>query len=246
MQSILNPQTSISNYFPNFVEAFLNSAYPDISIICRQCEEFLNERGVVNNVCNINYPNNISILYLQNKTDVFHIKNHLSNFIKNKEIFPWGDNSFTCNNIGIYLGGWGGGHKSPPVLVIHSIINLMLESYPINYILRFLENGANNTIPNINDFLFLSKADSSLKVYSEIKEGQVYTDVTLIKKGINLQNNGGILFALYALDDKNHVLSKTSYSKLIPNIPVIDGLVRVKVFAKDNLGKIIIGLSNKL
>lgn len=244
----INPQTSISKYLSSSVDNYIRHAFLNHNYLTVQnCSEFLDSNNIINNVCDIDYNDNITVLYMQNQSDIFHMINHVSPFIENKDLFPWGDNSFIYkDNVGIFFGNWGVGHKSTPSITLIKLIRLIESDIALCRIMRFLENGADNTITNTVDKIVLTKYDCTINVNAILENNYIETHINIIKRGILVKDINDIYYAIYVLNNKNQVIYRTSYSKTIKKIPYIEGAARVKVFVKDFFGRKLTGLSKNI
>lgn len=243
----MNPQTALHKYFMNPVNEYLKLAFPSFQgITVEDCETCLDSVGIVNSVCNLEYPSNIKILYLQNKTDEHHVNRHFGPFITNKDLVPWGDNSYMNNdNVALYLGYWGGGHIPPSVDILKRIIESIKLEKPLVSILRDLENGMSGLNKNLKDTSVLTKHDYRIRVRASRDTGEV--TVAFLHRGLKINAPANMQYAVYVLTTDSRTLYRSHYSKSIPKLPeLIEPNVRIKVFVKDQFGRKIIGLSNRV
>lgn len=244
----MNPQTAVSMYYSNAVNDYLANAFSHISYLTpKNCENFLNNLGIVSNVCDSEYNENVEILYLLNKGDKHHIKNHFIPFSKNKKFFPLGDSSLLSHkNLAIYFGEWGGVHVPPQVNIVVEVISLIEQSNSLEIIIRSLENGLNGMNKNSESIFFLTKYNYTLSVKSKFENGIISTDLNLLYRGKIIDIPEYCVFAVYYLDIKGNVVFRTQYSSTMPEVEIDanQNVCQIKVFIKDSFNRKIVGLSN--
>ena len=242
----MNPQSSISKYYLSAVNRYLEFGFSQFSAEnSKEAESFLFKQGIVHNICDFVYKENISIFYLQHKKDKHHVERHLIPFIKNKDLVPYGDNSYMIDNkIGLYLGAWVGRHTPPPTLTIIKLIELINLNFSLDYVLRFLENGADNTLQKNPSVFLLTKYDYKLEVDAVLENLNINLRVKLFYRGSEIDIPNGLLFAVYLIDVDNHIIDRHGYADNIPLIPYLKGGRRVMVFVKDHYGRKLTSLSN--
>ena len=91
-----NPQTNVFRYYKRHVDALTNECFPDISQ-----DEILKEMG--ERFCLIQaiekFERSPFFIYVQNKNDVFHYKNHYKPFKMGLMDLGIGENSYDINII---------------------------------------------------------------------------------------------------------------------------------------------------
>lgn len=241
----MNPQTNIHNYFKPVVTTYLNAALRDGSSNNEEKDASrLAKVGIISNVCDLKYGDNVKILYLNNILDDHHIEKHLAHFYLNKELFPLGDNSYIYENIGLYLGNWGKSHTPPNTEILKELINAVCAGKDLIYLLRMLENGVNGLNSNSHKQELLTNYDFNIFVTCKEHESKLQPDIKVKYRGSEFLPKKDWKYAIYVLNNKNEVIEKTGYSSTIPNITPQEGRVRIKVFVKDKYGRKITGLSN--
>lgn len=110
---IANAQTNALLYHEDHVQTFINLAWGG------DRDAFL-AAGGYSAVDKLGEADRVPrILYMQNSTDVFHIRGHLDPFVK-----AFGDSP----NIQLLFGGWGDGHIAPPKSVFHAALRAVVEN----------------------------------------------------------------------------------------------------------------------
>jgi len=119
MALVQNPQTSILRYHKTHIARWLNLFTGDLS----NPQEKLNELGIIHSLRMEDLTN---VIYFQNASDIFHIKNHLESYmesplhISNGILFRPGNTFF--------VGNWGEGHARLPFEFVRMLISDLIHT----------------------------------------------------------------------------------------------------------------------
>lgn len=238
----MNPQTNIDNYYTKYVNDYLEKSFESLSKI--NFKGFFEKNNIVYDITKAKISKTVKILYLQNLSDSHHIDYHFSPFISDLALFPVGDNSYLYNNIGFYLGEWGHGHIPPSKKIIISIINLIIKSDCLFYVLRNMENGLKGLNPNSNKRILLTKENFTFKLNSFLDSNHINSTLKIYFRGQLTTGGEDLNFAIYVLDKHSNIISRHSYQKKVFKVPMPTGAVRIKLFIRDSFGRKVSILSN--
>ena len=127
-----NPQTSISRYLPNFVDAYINEAFVDNKEISRCVPEdfyrFLDEQGVLHDLVATPACENSRIFYLQNDIDS-HVRDHALPYLTPLKVKKIGQRAYLseAHSTVAYFGKWGGSHAPIPLEMLVNIVQKISE-----------------------------------------------------------------------------------------------------------------------
>lgn len=153
---IWNPQTSIADYSPKFVHAYLSAAFPDIYqaeiALDSTLLNILKKTGINFDVRNLKLPDFVDVIYLQNEND-WHVNAHLFPLMDN---FHWENihRNFYLRkdrkNYAVYIGKWGDGHAPIPKEMLKILVNKISLGFSSDDISGFLEKN----YPALNEFIY--------------------------------------------------------------------------------------------
>ncbi|WP_286205543.1 hypothetical protein [Corynebacterium afermentans] len=115
---VMNPQTSIERYHPMHRRKYIDIAWQGSSSLFHKAAEVGVGREVGQSV------GKLTILYMQNLSDTFHVKNHLTPFRAAFRSAP---------EMWLMLERWRDGHTPPPKDVISSTLSAAITSDPKTY-----------------------------------------------------------------------------------------------------------------
>ncbi|ETF04726.1 hypothetical protein W822_04215 [Advenella kashmirensis W13003] len=248
---VFNPQTSISKYSYEFAHDYVTTAFPShFSVLASQepesvaskaakLHETLQQTNIVHDVTEINFPDNIKLLYLQNKTD-WHVDGHAIPFIRDKKWSLLGQNSLIFKDLGMYFGSWGKGHIAPNADIIATVLRKAAELRSIRAILTDLENGLNGLNPNAGSITFLNSTQYKLAPYFHIGEKLVLAGCSVKRKGIPFQDRE-LSFAFYLMDGPKRIstryYSKDPYCEF--ELPGTHQNISTRCFVRDKFGQVL-------
>lgn len=131
---IWNPQTSISKYYKNYVANYIREAFPK-TIVHSNLYMTLEKIGIIHDLNKLygeNKNKEVKILYLQNSTDTFHVKQHMYPLI-NATNASKENNYVYASSVGIVfcMKNWGEGHISPDTDKIIEILSKIIADNDI-------------------------------------------------------------------------------------------------------------------
>jgi len=144
---VWNPQTSIGAYYAAAGHKYLETAYPELSIPAdaansqAQLQDFL-DQNIETGRHRLPQINTIdprhSIIFLQNRSDVFHMSKHAGPWLNNIKFRAIGPNTFQSpqGNIQLFIGDWGKGHAVPPSVFLRKLVSRINADTPLTYIGR--------------------------------------------------------------------------------------------------------------
>lgn len=131
----MNPQTDISKYSENAVNAYLNAAWSNISIGKADFEHNLVD------LYREHFPN--KVLYVQNLGDRTHVPKYLIPFLTST--------SENRANTAVFAGEWGLGHKPAPGKILTRIFRDVISSGgDWDYILKLQDADSTSTAGEIS------------------------------------------------------------------------------------------------
>lgn len=123
---VCNPQTCIGRYHAEMVQDYAQQGFGVAEY--DQIPKDLRRRRKMNLVSEFRSGHELRILYMQNRADDFHIRNHVAPLLRKIGVPPVetvGMNQITPEIL-FLLGNWGKGHAAPPEGCIGNVINLAL------------------------------------------------------------------------------------------------------------------------
>lgn len=130
---VWNPQTSIGGYDASAARRYIEVAYPEIEFPSenpstqREFQEFLDNaidptRHRLPPVVSIDTRH--KIIFLQDRTDTFHMSRHAGPWLNTAEFEALGPNTYqnSAGNILFFVGNWGKGHAPAPGHLISELI----------------------------------------------------------------------------------------------------------------------------
>lgn len=127
---VWNPQTDILKFYPRHIDEYGYAAFKFPSL---EATRTLLPQFIDTNLCRLYSPaiQENFILYLQNRSDKYHIDHHLKPFLACLGKAIDGDAVFTPGRIDqrLYLHGgeWGDGHVSPPLAFLTELYGRLLN-----------------------------------------------------------------------------------------------------------------------
>lgn len=182
-----NPQTSISQYVPEFVVQYLKVAFPELADEAevaltlaeseqKQCLGRLLERtGSLHSVRELPLAKKTSVLYLQNRHD-WHVAAHAKPYLGQSGWRRIGINSFAKGeNLAFHLGSWGAGHAPIPTELLVKLIGELAQGRSVAQIASTLAVtasldeycpwfAADLTDPNLKPLAICDVVDGELRV----------------------------------------------------------------------------------
>lgn len=130
---VWNPQTSIGMYYLSAVKRYLVSAFPDLRIpndtakSAPDIQKFMDEnmdRGQHRLPKVSTLESNKRLIYLQNISDDYHLKNHAGPWLNSTRFNKIGPGMYLANeqDFIFFVGDWGMGHASPPLGLIKLVL----------------------------------------------------------------------------------------------------------------------------
>lgn len=248
---VFNPQTSISKYSYEFARDYVSTAFPShfnalasqkpesVANRAAKLHEILRQTNIVHDVTEINFPDNIKLLYLQNKTD-WHVDGHTVPFLRDKKWTLIGQNSLIFKEFGMYFGSWGKGHIAPNADIIATVLLKAAKLRSIRAILTDLENGLNGLNPNAGSITFLNATQYKLAPYFHIGEKQVLAGCSVKRKGMPFQDRE-LSFAFYLMDGPKRIAtryySKDPYCEF--KLPETHQNIFTRCFVRDKFGQVL-------
>lgn len=242
---VWNPQTDISKYRPEFVAAYLNSAFPSLnmsnieslspdaaqSVLAQQ----LTKAGIIFDITNWSAPGMSKLLYLQNSDD-WHVAAHAAPFICGGNWMRLGKRSFYSADRGVatWFGSWGKGHVAPPQDLLCSALSTLCEGKEVMAVAARLDRESICQYSSLPWF----KADGApaiVHVSAQRKGGLVEVSTSL---EWDAQQFGDVEYAYYVHRDWARVAVQWYSASPSATIecPPGEGTETVKVFVRDAFG----------
>lgn len=217
---VWNPQTSISAYHWRPVSKYVSTAFPKQRQLAECAEkitysdrskylyDLLEETGIIHQVFVNEIRNNISLLYLQNRSDIEHVMSHAARFCERSSWYRAGKSSFCTNdgNIAIFFGDWGEGHAYPPRKLLVKSIELLINNKDTNLIVKEIEDKKEETGIKTPFFhWFCGTPISYIKVNATIRNEIVSVECRIDDEAVD---TNGLQYAYYLLKDGHKIHSK--------------------------------------
>lgn len=203
---VWNPQTSITQYIKTFVIYYLKNAFPtrhsklnvNSDVSREELATWLDNEGVNHDLQrDYKIPENVKLLFLQNKTD-WHVSSHAIPFLTNVG-FEIDANNLANQRVGdkfVHFGTFGRGHSAPNKEIIMASLKWSIENCDTHPLLTSLEDK------NID----ASAEEIKFKVAAILDQSEVLASIDVVP-GIYIKP----VFAFYLFVDGKRVSIK-SYS----------------------------------
>lgn len=243
---VWNPQTAIADYVPEFVEKYIDVAFPSLSRNApernaetmadrsRHLREFLDMTTVVHDVRDLKLPPQIEILYLQNRSD-WHVTCHAAPYLAGKFWERIGRAAFMeqeSKQIGLFFGHWGEGHVAPPRDYLEMVLRKLAEGELIHTVIRELDGSHGRLCGDDLDFHWLaSNVGLKLEANARVVSGRVHAKSSVGQEGAGTE---GIMYAFYLLVDgvRQAVRWYEPCSEVHFDLPDKAGRLQVVAFAR--------------
>lgn len=233
---VWNPQTSISDYVPQFVDQFLKVAFPTHhrmmskmdsepkGIQSRLLRDALESTGITHSMRGAQLQAGIDLIYLQNQGD-WHLTKHAKPYIDQLPPHHKLSTSTTVSSgqIAVFYGQWGEGHSAPSKEMLQNVLRMLAEGDSPVQIVRALENGL--ALPSESTQL-------QLQVIAKCENGKIYASCRTDNE------HQGIKFAFYLLVDGSRCAVRwyETTTEAYFDFPSKSGRLEVIGFARDGLG----------
>ena len=222
---VWNPQTDIDKYLPEAVNSYKDIAYPNtdknFSLSVKKIQK------------------NIQVLYMINKSDEHHVKEHMLPYLGGIPLKQYGNRTFINNqgNFALYVGEWGEGHAVPPYKTIAYLLSDMVSYSNIVQTAWALDSGQVDNIdpqPNLTHFTL----EDNRKFPYELTFSIIDDTLSIVNKS---QIPDDIEFASYLLvgGEKIDVHRFGKISDFEFSLPETDKKIEIVYFAKDLLDYVI-------
>lgn len=123
--AVWNPQTSIGRYDVGAVKNYLDVAFPvSHKQLTISIQDRLNSIGIIHDLVDDCGIQRHSLLYLQNRSDKFHVEQHARPFAAARGALRVSDTVFVGDDdLVFWFGNWGNGHAVPPSPMILAILD---------------------------------------------------------------------------------------------------------------------------
>lgn len=210
-----NPQTSISQYQFGQVQDYVKQAFPAHASTLNGLEtsersaalyNIFDQCRLIHDVTAIRVPENIKLLYLQNKSDS-HVKKHAIPFIQNRSWLVVGNNSIQSGNVAVYFGSWGKGHVNLTKEILLLLLNKLKQNIPLRSVLFSLEEGLDGLVSNESQITFLTK--EQYRIYPTISfSGDLINAQCKVKRNGIPFTSSELQYAFYLMDGSQCVASR--------------------------------------
>lgn len=247
---VWNPQTAIADYVPEFVEKYIDVAFPSLSRNASgwdaditanrgtKLREILDMATVVHDVRNLKLPPQVEILYLQNRSD-WHVTCHAAPYLSGKFWERIGRAAFIeqeSKQIGLFFGYWGEGHAAPPIDYLEMVLRKLAEGELIHTVARELDGSHGKFCGDDLDFHWLaSNVELRLEASARVVSGRVHVKTLVGQEGAGTE---GIMYAFYLLVDgvRQSVRWYEPCSEVHFDLPDKAGRLQVVAFARSRPG----------
>lgn len=217
---VWNPQTSISAYHWRPVSKYIATAFPEHNQLTENIEtkpynkrsEFLHklleETGITHQVSIDQVNDNISLLYLQNRSDTEHVLNHAARFCESSSWRRVGQCSFctTTGDNAIFFGEWGDGHAYPPRKLLVESIKTLIISERASDVAKALERESNRLEVKIPFFhWFCDHPKAYIQANAIMRNEIISVTCSMADETID---PAGLQYAYYLLKDGHKIQSK--------------------------------------
>ena len=121
---VWNPQTTIGRSNVNGVRAYVDAAFGDDQGVAASLKQSLEGSGVQHNLLGAPPRHRHPYLYLQNRSDSFHVEHHARPYAIVANVRRVGRAAFSGDGeAAFWFGDWGHGHIPPPPEVLHLAID---------------------------------------------------------------------------------------------------------------------------
>lgn len=210
---VWNPQTAIADYVPEFVEKYVEVAFPSLGKVLsrvraedtgkpgRLLRDVLDIARVIHDVRDVKLPSQIEILYLQNRSD-WHVAHHAAPYLSGRSWNRVGQAAFMekkNNQIGLFFGQWGEGHAAPPKSCLEAVLRELAAGEPVAKILRVLDDDPVGVGDEPLRFNWLvENSGLKLEASARVVSGQVHVTCFLSPERTEMK---GVTYAFYLLVD---------------------------------------------
>lgn len=116
---VWNPQTSITEYYAFAVRNFARIAWGAGHLGDEEACLVVRGSCILHDVTTRKIRADQSVLYIQNRSDKFHVENHAARYLKQHGLsLNEDDVSFVRPGLAVWVGDWGKGHAVPPAGLI--------------------------------------------------------------------------------------------------------------------------------
>lgn len=128
---VWNPQTSIARYHANAVRAFARIAWGAGDSGYEEACSVVKNSCLLHDVTTSRISAEHSVLYIQNRSDTFHVESHAAEYFRQHGLsFSGGGVYLVDCNLVAWLGDWGVGHVVPPAgMIVHVLKSLASSSH---------------------------------------------------------------------------------------------------------------------
>lgn len=245
---VWNPQTSIGAYYPGAVRRYVSTAYPRLKIppgttdSITSLQQFMDinlDKALVRLPKPADIPQSSQLIYLQNKSDEYHMLNHAGTWLKTLDFRQIGKGFYhsSTKNLSFFVGEWGNGHAAPPPTMIKVLLGKIVQNNSMAQIGAYLSTSAYASKKNITWF----KAAPSLSNLAKI---HVSAENSILSVSVNLPPELGdqtdFQYAFEIYRDSEMITQLWYQSSPIATFDIggSSQTYRIKIYLKDRLGAI--------
>src|SRR5690606_28857933 len=222
----------------------------------KQTEILLKRMELLYDVSNLKIKANSKLIYLQNISDVLHIKEQLFPFYMKHN--NWTKHHYTvfsyAESMYLHIGSWGEGHIAPPVDMLKAILSKIIEGidykdivnnlsykYDENYNIPIFPEkiSAENLTCKINDFQGIKKLEIGLDIQDKLNiEYAVYFINKNERVRIDWYQKSNIFDLPEQEFDKVHLFAKDFFDRKVQKIFLIrkNNIIKINYNEKESIG----------
>ncbi len=130
---VWNPQISIADYNPQFVQEYLETSFSDFKNSKDDAYRFLEAKNILHDISVKSFKRLSSVLYIQNDSD-WHVSKHMLPFVKSKKLSAMGGAGYASDDRKVLVRAmnWGQGHIAPPKNYILSGLKQLADGVDVS------------------------------------------------------------------------------------------------------------------